>query len=74
MLTSLALPGVLTGEPAVIPEGSDEVTVEFVADKPGAFSFACAEYCGSGHGRMKGRLVVNPKPRLRHRSTRNYRA
>jgi heme/copper-type cytochrome/quinol oxidase subunit 2 len=48
---------------AVIPEGGEEVTVEFVADKPGSFSFACSEYCGSGHGRMKGRLVVNPKPR-----------
>jgi cytochrome c oxidase subunit 2 len=59
---------------AVIPEGGDEVTVEFVAHKPGSFSLACSEYCGSGHGRMKGRLVVNPKPRLRHRSTRNYRA
>ena len=47
----------------VIPEGGEEVTVEFVAHKPGSFPFVCSEYCGSGHGRMKGRLVVNPTAR-----------
>jgi len=44
-----------------IPKTGEEVTVEFVADKPGTFKFACSEYCGSGHSRMKGTLVVHPK-------------
>jgi cytochrome c oxidase subunit 2 len=43
---------------AVIPKGGEEVTVEFVADRAGTFDYACAEYCGIGHGAMKGRLVV----------------
>ena len=33
-------------------------TIEFVADKPGTFPFLCSVYCGSGHGSMKGTLVV----------------
>jgi cytochrome c oxidase subunit 2 len=42
----------------LIPKGGDPVTVEFVADRTGTFDFTCADYCGSGHGGMKGRLVV----------------
>lgn len=42
----------------LIPKAGDVVTVEFVADKAGSFDFTCAEYCGAGHARMKGRLVV----------------
>lgn len=34
------------------------VQVEFVADKKGTFSFICNVFCGSGHGSMKGSLVV----------------
>ncbi len=34
-------------------------TFEFVADKAGRFSFFCNVFCGSGHGEMKGVLVVN---------------
>lgn len=34
------------------------VEVEFTADRTGTFSFACSVYCGSGHGRMKGKLIV----------------
>lgn len=33
-------------------------TIEFTADKPGTFSFKCSVYCGHGHGKMKGKLVV----------------
>lgn len=33
-------------------------TVEFVANKKGTFTFACSVVCGSGHGGMKGTLVV----------------
>jgi cytochrome c oxidase subunit 2 len=43
---------------ALIPNGGETVTVEFVADQAGTFAFTCAEYCGTGHSRMKGRLVV----------------
>jgi cytochrome c oxidase subunit II len=43
---------------ALIPKMGEEVTVDFVADRAGTFDFTCAEYCGTGHGRMKGRLIV----------------
>jgi len=33
-------------------------TIEFVADKQGTFKFLCSVVCGSGHGSMKGKLVV----------------
>ncbi|HEV8289850.1 MAG TPA: cupredoxin domain-containing protein [Candidatus Norongarragalinales archaeon] len=32
--------------------------VEFTPDKTGSFSFRCTVICGSGHGAMKGTLVV----------------
>jgi cytochrome c oxidase subunit II len=36
-----------------------EVTsVEFVADKTGTFPFQCSHFCGRGHGKMKGQLIV----------------
>jgi cytochrome c oxidase subunit 2 len=43
---------------ALIPKAGEAVTVEFVADQTGTFEFTCAEYCGTGHARMKGRLIV----------------
>jgi heme/copper-type cytochrome/quinol oxidase subunit 2 len=49
------------GIKTVIPKGGDVVTVEFVADKPGTFVFACSEYCGPRHSSMKGSLVVRPR-------------
>lgn len=33
-------------------------TVEFTADQLGAFPFECSHFCGVGHGKMKGKLVV----------------
>jgi cytochrome c oxidase subunit 2 len=36
----------------------ETVVVEFVADKKGTFEFRCTNYCGEGHGEMKGKLVV----------------
>lgn len=32
--------------------------VEFAADKAGEFPFQCSKFCGFGHGKMKGKLVV----------------
>jgi cytochrome c oxidase subunit 2 len=46
-----------------VPKTGEPVTVEFVADKAGTYEFKCSEYCGSGHGRMKGRIVVTSKAR-----------
>ena len=33
-------------------------TIEFTADKVGTFPFQCSHFCGIGHGKMKGKLVV----------------
>ena len=39
-------------------EKGKTVTVEFTADKAGTFPFRCSNFCGLGHGGMKGTLVV----------------
>jgi cytochrome c oxidase subunit 2 len=36
----------------------DPTTIEFTADKVGTFPFQCSVFCGMGHRRMKGKLVV----------------
>lgn len=36
----------------------DPTTIEFTADKTGTFPFQCSNFCGLGHGKMKGQLVV----------------
>ena len=41
-----------------IPRGGESVGVSFVASRPGTFPIECSEYCGSGHKRMRGELVV----------------
>jgi cytochrome c oxidase subunit 2 len=46
------------GVDVVSPKGGEEVSVEFMAHRPGTFRIKCSEYCGSGHRRMQGRLVV----------------
>jgi cytochrome c oxidase subunit 2 len=46
-----------------VPKTGEPITVEFVADKAGTYEFKCSEYCGSGHGRMKGRIVVTARAR-----------
>jgi cytochrome c oxidase subunit 2 len=33
-------------------------TLEFYADKAGELEFSCCKFCGMGHGKMKGKLVV----------------
>lgn len=40
-----------------VEEGNPE-TVEFLADKAGEFAIKCSVYCGRGHGKMKGKLIV----------------
>jgi cytochrome c oxidase subunit 2 len=44
-----------------IPKGGETVGVDFVASRAGTFPIECSEYCGSGHKRMKGELVVAEK-------------
>lgn len=40
-----------------LPEG-EAVTIEFRADSVGTFPIACSKFCGLGHGKMKGALIV----------------
>ena len=35
-------------------------TVTFTPQKPGTYAFKCAKFCGFGHGKMKGEIVVTP--------------
>jgi cytochrome c oxidase subunit 2 len=35
-------------------------TVEFTAQTPDTYSFRCCISCGMGHGRMRGKLIVEP--------------
>jgi len=35
-----------------------ETIIEFTAERPGAYPFKCAVFCGFGHRGMKGKLVV----------------
>jgi cytochrome c oxidase subunit 2 len=50
------------GVKIVIPKNREPVQVRFVAPRAGTFDITCSEYCGSGHRRMKGQLVVLPRP------------
>ena len=50
------------GVKIVIPKTGEPVQVRFKAPRAGTFEIACSEYCGSGHRRMKGQLVVAPAP------------
>ena len=34
--------------------------VTVTATKPGTYEFKCANFCGMGHGKMKGEIVVSP--------------
>ncbi|MFQ5696188.1 MAG: cupredoxin domain-containing protein [Terriglobia bacterium] len=38
----------------------EETVVEFVAERAGTFQFKCAVWCGWRHGRMRGKLIVEP--------------
>ena len=41
-----------------VVKGADG-TLEFVAEQPGTYRFECSIFCGSGHGRMKGKITVD---------------
>lgn len=40
-----------------LPKG-EAVTIDFTADQSGTFPFQCSEFCGLGHKKMRGELVV----------------
>jgi cytochrome c oxidase subunit 2 len=57
------------GKPGLVfdhPDQNGNVTkdvdqiLDFVAQEPGTYEFKCAKVCGMGHGRMKGKLIVEP--------------
>ncbi len=35
-------------------------TVSFTPARAGTYPFKCARFCGMGHGKMKGEIVVSP--------------
>jgi cytochrome c oxidase subunit 2 len=40
-----------------LPKG-EAVTVDFTADRSGTFPFQCSDFCGLGHKKMKGELII----------------
>ena len=48
---------------AALPKTGEVVPIDVVAGKAGTYTISCSVYCGSGHSRMKARLVVAAKPR-----------
>lgn len=49
------------GVKTALPKTGEVVPIEFIAGKPGTYVIACSVYCGGGHSRMKGRLVVSAR-------------
>lgn len=48
----------LIGPEEIKVKENQEGVLEFVAEKPGTYEFACAKFCGFGHGKMKGKVIV----------------
>ena len=44
----------------VVFSKDQSATVKFTPSKAGTFRFKCAKFCGMGHGKMKGEIVVTP--------------
>lgn len=55
------LEGYNLGAEVILEEGApSSVELEFVADKPGVYTFRCTVNCGPFHPFMTGKLIVNP--------------
>jgi cytochrome c oxidase subunit 2 len=55
-------PGLVLDQPdenGKVTKGTDQV-IDFTAQEPGTYDFVCAKFCGFGHDRMKGKLIVEP--------------
>ncbi len=60
--TDKSMPGLVFDQPdenGKAKKGIDQV-VAFVAEEPGTYDFKCAKFCGFGHDKMKGKLIVGP--------------
>jgi cytochrome c oxidase subunit 2 len=42
----------------VVFSKEEPATVTFTPEKAGTYPFKCARFCGLGHGKMKGEIVV----------------
>lgn len=42
----------------VVFEKDKPETVKLTPEKPGTYEFKCAKFCGMGHSKMKGEIVV----------------
>jgi cytochrome c oxidase subunit 2 len=49
------------GVKTALPKTGEVVSIEFTAGAPGTYVIACSVYCGGGHSRMKGQLVVSAR-------------
>ena len=49
------------GVKTALPKTGEVVSIEFTAGAPGTYTIACSVYCGRGHKRMKGQLVVSAR-------------
>ncbi len=57
-----ATPGLVFDHPETngkVEKNVDQV-LDFVAAEPGSYDFKCAKLCGTGHGHMQGKLIVEP--------------
>jgi cytochrome c oxidase subunit II len=43
-------------------EKGKKTVIEFTPDRVGEFEIKCSEFCGLGHGHMKGKLIVVEPP------------
>jgi cytochrome c oxidase subunit 2 len=41
-------------------EKHEDQVIDFVAQEPGTYDFKCSTFCGMGHNRMKGKVIVDP--------------
>ena len=55
----IAVPGLAINEP--VQPGRTTV-VRFLAQKPGVYPMHCSVYCGRGHDKMRGEIVITPAP------------
>ena len=43
-----------------VPAHATTVTIDLTPKEAGTYRIGCSEYCGSGHSRMEGWLIVTP--------------
>jgi cytochrome c oxidase subunit 2 len=55
-------PGLVFDQPdqnGKVTKGVDQL-LDFTAQQSGTYDFKCAKICGMGHGKMKGKFIVDP--------------